>query len=94
MTNCDEELSGLANVLVFNYVGEINVEHNDGDDKYLQITPTDTVNLNNALKRVKNKISNLSKESDNTYIIKNKEDQLFVKVVENPEEFDDWIVLE
>lgn len=94
MVNRNEELSGLANVLIFDFIGEINIKHHDEDedDTYLQITPTDTVNLSNALKSVQNKISILSKKSDYTYIIKNNETQLFVKVVDNPEEFDDWIV--
>lgn len=86
----EEETSQLASTLETVYRGSVTVDVEDASprDRYLRITPDDARSAS-VLDTVEAHLRDIEAQSPECFLYKSRDDKLYVKLVEDPEDFDD-----
>lgn len=85
-----EETTRLASTLATVYRGSVTVEVEDASprDHYLRITPDDARSAS-VLETVDSHLRDIEAQSPGCFLYKSRDDKLYVKLVEDPGNFDD-----
>lgn len=85
-----EETARLASTLNTVYRGSVTVDVDDASpgDRYLRITPDDAESAA-VLETVESHLRDIEAQSAESFLYKSRDDRLYVKLVADPEDFDD-----
>ncbi|QLD90313.1 hypothetical protein HWV07_15225 [Natronomonas salina] len=85
-----EETTRLASTLATVYRGSVTVDVEDASpsDRYLRITPADARSTS-VLETVEAHLRDIEAQSPECFLYKSRDDKLYVKLVEDSENFDD-----